>query len=756
MVRILLIIMLIESLYFNITFDLFLLVLLLLTTLSIGGFFPVRLKYIDKIFVKLAIGLGLFGFLIWLTTFYNYQYKSVYFVVSIILILIRRKHLFSDYKNLRRYFNLINQKNKFFLPIILSFLIFYLIPASYPIAQYDALAKHIAIPFKILNNYNWDYNVIEFIGYGDYALLPYMFYVYLIALGGTKAIVLFNALISFLTLFILIRISMSVYKSNFASHAISLIYLTTPLIYILSTILYVDILPPFFILSTILLVCNHRKISQNSYIISFILGSAFFAKQTAAFFVIPLGIILIFYLVKQAFFEKNQSGWKLFLTKIFGSAILFLVSFLPSMAVIWYKTGNPVFPFVNQIFKSTYFSQSNFADPFTNPLGLNINSLISMVFETSKNIELSNGGLGIFLFLLLLVPFVFFYRRNKLFISLFGLTIFTYYLSTLLTYNIRYMLSSIILAILICTLGLEYLLAFIKNINIKNMLCYSFLVLLIIPNLWFVFFSGYYWTFQKEMLQANSQLTINANESILSSINKSGIRVLANNDVFRGTFKGEYYTLDWYNIYLFQKLNNKQIVPLDFLTSFDYYLIDKKVPVSRYVPPKMFSLKNPEIAGVLTLIAETESHILYKVNRSSVITEILSEVFLQPINVTVNKPEIRIIKNEFTKYQIILEAEKSGEGEFWGRWQINWSNEHGKFISASLISFKLENQTQLYTSSIIESVPQKATTGLLYLTSHDEQPILIHSVKLLGLDNKSVLDHELQEYNKKWPHLSRN
>ena len=91
---------------------------------------------------------------------------------------------------------------------------FYLIASSAPIHQYDALTKHIAIPFQMLNRTNWDYNVIESIVFGDYALLSYTLYLYLLALGGIKALVILNTILSFLLLVAILRIGSFIYKDK--------------------------------------------------------------------------------------------------------------------------------------------------------------------------------------------------------------------------------------------------------------------------------------------------------------------------------------------------------------------------------------------------------------------------------------------------------------------------------------------------------------------------------------------------------------
>jgi hypothetical protein len=115
-------------------------------------------------------------------------------------------------------------------------------------------------------------------------------------------------------------------------------------------------------------------------------------------------------------------------------------------------------------------------------------------------------------------------------------------------------------------------------------------------------------------------------------------------------------------------------------------------------------------------------------------SEILSQSFTPPITVTVSKSKTIIITHSHFYYRIQIEAEKKEHGQYWGRWQINWHDEKNKFISTSLIPFNLDEKRKIYISPMINNIPPAAKTGILYLTSHNENPILIHSFRLMGID----------------------
>ena len=177
---------------------------------------------------------------------------------SLIIIFIRRRNLFDDSILIKNYFITALKENRVLFPLLAAFFLFYVMAAVYPISQFDALTKHVSIPFRILSSSHWDYNAIEHISFADTALLPYMFYTYLLALGGAKAMVLFNVCISFLVLGALMRMAARIYKDPAFTNALALIYLTTPFLYASSTILYVDIIQMFFVFIA-LLVCVYAR-----------------------------------------------------------------------------------------------------------------------------------------------------------------------------------------------------------------------------------------------------------------------------------------------------------------------------------------------------------------------------------------------------------------------------------------------------------------------------------------------------------------
>jgi len=739
----------IEIIYFNMVFDFALLFLLFMTALSIGSYFKIKTFGIDRVLVSLAVGLGVLGYFIWLSTFYNFNYKSLYLLASISLIYLRKEMLYQYASIILDFTKNIYKTNAALLILVMAAFVFYIIAAAAPITQFDALTKHIAIPFKMLHTTNWDYNVIETIVFGEYALLPYTFYLYLLALGGIKSLVLFNTVLSFLSLITILRIATFLSKEKIHFFLIAALYLTMPLIFSLSTILYVDFVPLYFIFTAYLILqySSLYSVRFNLFAIALLSGFAMFSKQVAFFYITPM----IFYILYLIFLYRKKLIAK-DLVNLLKFIIVFLLPFIPVILIIWYKTGNPLFPFMNGLFQSHYFPLNDFVDPFQQSvLGINFYSLYSIVFDTSKNLEIMPLGAGVYI---LLAPFIFLglliKAKRKRFVFLILVTIGSYWLSTKFSYNIRYFLGSLIL--LIPTLVYTLLIISSKIKHTKYPILFTLSAISILQA-GIIFYPGNYLGFKTSMLVPNDQLITLENSFILNAIpNKEKQFVLSNNDPFRGTFLGHFYILNWHNSYLLGVLNSDQLTPADFLRQFDYYLIDKRLPLSMYT--RKLDPENADIKDLIERYSETESHILYKIKKDMV--SFKKETFISPIIVKVDTPQTRVIENPGKSYKIIFDAQKVESGNAMGRFQINWIDKNGGFLGTSLIPFELKNERSAYQSDTIENIPKNAATGIFYLTSHDTVPIKIYGYEILYIPNNNLLRNELNNYDKKFPHLSKD
>lgn len=326
---------------------------------------------------------------------------------------------------------------KFGLGIL--FFMFFCMYASAPIEQYDALSKHLPITLYAARTGQYYINLIESGVYCESMVSQYGFSAAFLILGAQKALVLFNVVLMFLCIgggyFIFSQLEPAIVKRKlfwFVGIA------TIPLLFEVSTIFYIDILPVFFLMISFgqLFDFNLEKIWLRMSAIAFCLGSAFFTKMTSAPYILVLGIV-VFACGLLNYCKGCVGIFKLF-KKYFKAIGLFIVPFIGSCFYIGYMTGNPVYYFFNSLFGSPYASMGDYADPFINPIGLNFKSLFSIVFNTSQNIELKDGALGLFLLGTVLLPVYVFWKKSKKILIWFILTLMMYQISCVFSYNLRY------------------------------------------------------------------------------------------------------------------------------------------------------------------------------------------------------------------------------------------------------------------------------------------------------------------------------
>ena len=744
-----------EALYLNILVDLGIVTMLLTTALAIGSLVPMKvsLTQINRLLLRIFAGLGIFAMLLWLSTFYNIGYKSLFFGASAILILWRRSSIAIHVRQCIRLAEATNRTNPFVIPILLLAFGVYIGAASAPVSQYDALVKHLPITSAILNSPNWSYDVTQNVAFGDFALLPYMLYLYLLAFATPKAFALLNVVISFLICLSLMRISRYVNRSNTVITGAALLYLTTPLIMSLSTIPFVDLYPVLFVCGVLVVMTPLRldRIAANSPLLCFLLGAAFFAKPQSLAFIIPCATVIAFSLV--IVFVKRRLSVSQTLWRSVLCPFLFLLPFAPAMLVVWHKTGNPVFPFMNGLFKSPYFTAVNFVDPFNNhPLGFNFSSLLSIVFHTSRNTENPDGCLGLAPLLLLASPIALVLCRKRSFLALLVLVPASYLISISLTYNLRYQMVAIVITTLLAALIVYCLTSALPWKRAVAPVATACILCLIIPNLLFIFYThrGRVFTGPLPLRPGYTALAVNnINDSVLSAVDNPNVRILSNNDVFKGAFKGRFYTLDWYNDMLLRLVQNHKVSPEDFIRSFDYYLLDKRIPETRYLTGNEFSFTNTYMRTNLSLFRESSSHQLYRIRQPE--TCILREYPRPPISLRAPTNAVYAFDySHYRGYRITLTAQGSiGEGYLIV--QINWHDAKGKFLNAVQMRLKFQPSTWSYESAVLTDAPEGAARGVIYLIPEGDFPITVNSLEIFGCTG-GALQKVFDEYKARWPH----
>jgi hypothetical protein len=136
-----------------------------------------------------------------------------------------------------------------------------------------------------------------------------------------------------------------------------------------------------------------------------LLGAALAAKVVAAIFLAPAALMATWVAIKR----KQVST--------LAAAFLLLALFaVPPYAYAWRKTGNPLFPFANGLFRSPYYPAESFSDPrFT--AAISWHTAYDATFRSGLFFEGQGGGAG-FQYLVLLIPAAILIRRRRAVLSL--------------------------------------------------------------------------------------------------------------------------------------------------------------------------------------------------------------------------------------------------------------------------------------------------------------------------------------------------
>ena len=268
----------------------------------------------------------------------------------------------------------------------------------------DALSMHMVVPAFVANHHQWSFDfrhaawaVMPMGGVWCYTV-PYL-------LGGEFAARLLNFALLVVICAFVYRLARR-WVDPPAAFLLVALFASTPIVQMVTGSLYIENFYAVLFLGALAAAYENRLV-----IAGFLLGCALAVKLTALPFVLAAALLL---------YRRKP-------------ALAMLAFGAPPYLYAWWKTGNPVFPFFNNLFHSPYFAQIASPDPrFTEPLTWR--TLYDITFETHRYWEGQDGSAG---FQLLLIPLVLLaIRRDWRFVTVaLGSTV----LAFLVKPNLRYL-----------------------------------------------------------------------------------------------------------------------------------------------------------------------------------------------------------------------------------------------------------------------------------------------------------------------------
>lgn len=386
--------------------------------------FGVAEKATNYIFLTL-VGAGVYGTAVGILAHYEVNYYAVYLLMLIMPVLLNFKQASQLFQNIYQLyrknveFRHASMSDNFLHSVVSSLMLVYLVVAMMPELGSDALAMHLFTASKVSTEHYFSFDTTLY----SWSVMPMLGdWIFAIGymLGGETSVRFINVGFLIILLSLLVKLMKWAGASNIGITWGKVIFLSTPLVFNVASLSYIDtIWTAYTIAATLLvleIVSEKIKVNDAMIYISFFLGFSVAGKLLALTF-IP-GLFVIF--VAQYKIWVNEFCIRTFIL----SVVIFLLLASPSYLTALYLTGNPVFPFYNALFKSSQFPDYNFMVSPIHHAAFTYDLIYQAIFNPKSYLTGSVGGAG-FQWLILLFPSVIFsiFVKNKRAFALFFLAL---------------------------------------------------------------------------------------------------------------------------------------------------------------------------------------------------------------------------------------------------------------------------------------------------------------------------------------------
>lgn len=294
------------------------------------------------------------------------------------------------------------------LPLmVLGFgLLAHLVLIPKPEASADGLAMHLALPVRLAANHFFAYDPGAFL----WSLMPMAgTFSFAIAymLGGEVTARLLDYSLLCLIVLLLVRI-LRRWAPDWAAWLAAGVFVSTPIVQFVTTSLMIENAQTGFLVAAFACLLNARKSSTDSQesqaqaarsvaalLAGLLAGAALASKFGSLAVAVPI--------VVMASIAVPRRAWAV--------VALFLAIGLPPYANAWARTGNPLFPFLGNVFPSQYSNATWYIKDLRWTEKLSWRTLYDLTFHSSRFFEGYDGGLGFQSLLLLPLVLAVPYRR---------------------------------------------------------------------------------------------------------------------------------------------------------------------------------------------------------------------------------------------------------------------------------------------------------------------------------------------------------
>ncbi len=350
---------------------------------------------------QILIGAGIYASLVSISAHFPINYTIVYYICLLIPIYYTRFWLLEQIRSLIIILSEPFSINIQDWPTVLlgSLGLLYFSFSFLPEVAHDPLAAHLFVPDQLAFKHIWEFNPILYV----WALMPMLgdwnFAIIYLQAGETGA-----RLINFGFMYLLLCLGKDfvLWVGGNKKGAVwgALLFISMGVIFLEGTSLFIEIIWSCYLLAALLWIlrassCNEER-GSGIILAGIMLGFAFASK------VITLIYLPVFLLPALTFLPNYLLQIRLLRLPIIKAiSLLLLFGSMPYLVAYW-KSGNPVFPFYNNIFQSSFYSLEKFQD-LRWASGIHWDCFYQLVFASQKYIEGTLGSAG-FQWVTLLIP----------------------------------------------------------------------------------------------------------------------------------------------------------------------------------------------------------------------------------------------------------------------------------------------------------------------------------------------------------------
>lgn len=351
----------------------------------------------------LLLGMSVHASVIGLAVHLPVNYPAVYAVWLALPVIARWRRVWEGCGALARRWRAPEPAGWHMLPAALLglVLLMHLLVALKPEVSADGLAVHLAVPASVDAHHRWVFDV----RHTAWAVMPMnadwgFTAVYL--LGGEAGTRLFN----FCLLLVILALVNALLKPLLPRGPRRLcltLLASSPIVQLLTGSLFAENFWAALLCGAFAALVRYRASGQrrDAGAAAVLLGAGLATKFGALSFALPMAVLLGF--------ELRRRRAPRLAALLAGLLVVFAA---PPYLRAWLETGNPVFPFLNHVFRSPYFdTQAAFVDSrYQAPLSAVV--LYDLTFHTSRYLEAQDGGWG-FHYLLFVPLAVLLLRRRS-------------------------------------------------------------------------------------------------------------------------------------------------------------------------------------------------------------------------------------------------------------------------------------------------------------------------------------------------------